>query len=118
MNIMVVAERKRLRPLVNILAEMYPDNIVIPLDDGMSAVQFAFNNPVDMVYTELQTPITGLDVARRVRKERPHTAIYLIADTTDYVSIVARHGYSGYYLNPVSIETLRENNLLAGEETS
>ncbi len=33
--------------------------VVIPLDDGMSAVQFAFNNPVDVIYIELQAlPIT------------------------------------------------------------
>lgn len=114
MNIMVVAEREKLRTLANVLSELYPDDIVIPLDDGMSAVQFAFNNPVDLVYTELQTyPLTGLDVARLVRQKRPSVVIHLIADTADYVSTAARQGCNGYYLTPISVETLQNNNLLA-----
>lgn len=119
MNIMVVAERKKLRPLVNILSELYPDDIVIPLDDGMSAVQFAFNNPVDLVYAELQTPpITGLDVARLVRQKRTGVAIHLIADTADYVRAAARQGCIGYYLTPISAEALQKNNLLTGKGAS
>lgn len=119
MNIMAVAEKERLRPLVNILAELYPDDIIIPLDDGMSAVQFAFNNPVDMVYAYLRTiPITGLDVARLVRKRWSGAEISLIADTEEFINAAARQGCSGYYLMPVSAETLQQNNLLAGREAS
>lgn len=116
MNIMAVAQRERLPSLTNALAKRYPDDMIIPLDDGMSAVQFAFNNPVDMMYAEIQTPpITGLDVARLVRKQRPGVAVCLIADTADYASDAAKQGCTGYYLTPVSVETLQKNNLLAGE---
>lgn len=116
--IMVVAEGKKLRAFVNMLMELYSEleDIVIPLDDGMSAVQFAFHNPVDIVYTELRAPlITGLDVARLIRQKRPGTAIHLIADTRDYIKAAVKNGYDGYYLGPVSVESLRENNLLKNE---
>lgn len=116
MTIMVVAHRKKLRKLMNIILELYPEDIVVPIDDGMSAVQFVFHNPVDMVYTELQgRPLTGFDVGRMVRKERPNVAVCLIADTADYVSDALRQGCNGYYLMPISVETLRKNNLLAGK---
>lgn len=111
--IMVVADEKKLRGFANILNELYPEDIIIPLNDGMSAVQFAFQNPVDMVYTELRAPlITGFDVARLVRKHRPEAAIHLIADTRDYIEAAVKKGYDGYYLGPVSVKTLREDNLL------
>lgn len=111
--IMIVADRKRLRRFADILNELYPEDIIIPLDDGMSAVQFAFQNPVDIVYTELKAPvITGFDVARLVKQKRPKAAVHLIADTRNYLEAAAKEGYDGYYLGPVSVKTLREDNLL------
>lgn len=119
MYIMVVAEVGKLRSLTNIMMELYPQDIIIPLDDGMSAVQFAFNNQVDAVYTELKAPpITGFDVARLVRQKYPDTSIYLIADTADYVGIAAKKDFDGYYVEPVSVEILQKKNLLAGRRTS
>lgn len=118
MLIMVVAEGKKLRAYAKTLMEVYAgqEDIVVPLDDGMSAVQFAFHNPVDIVYTELRGRyITGFDVAQLIHQRSPKVSVHLIADTMEYLGIAAEKGFDGYYLGPVSAETLRENNLLKKE---
>ena len=113
MVIMVVAQRNRLRELMNLILDQYPDDIVVPMDDGMSAVQYAYHNPVDSVYTCLKVPpLNGLFLGHMVQKKYPHVKVNLIADTDEYLNDAMQRGCTGYYMEPVSGESLKNDNLL------
>ncbi|HWR22292.1 MAG TPA: hypothetical protein VN366_02345 [Feifaniaceae bacterium] len=63
--LMVYSDRDDAKSLLRALETVYPGAEIIPHNDGMSAVQYAFNHPVDAVYTYLRMPrISGFDVAR------------------------------------------------------
>lgn len=116
MTIMIVAHKSKLRGLMNVLLEVYPNDIIVPIDDGMSAVQFAYHNPVDKVYAEINTPtVNGFTVGDLIRKERPHAALHLIADSERALQTASCKGFDGYYLNPVSAHSLLAENMLACE---
>lgn len=113
MTIMVIAHKSKLRKLMNIVLELYPDDIVVPIDDGMSAVQFALHNPVECVYTCLQaSPISGLMVGKLLRVKKPDISMHLIADTEQYLPDAVDDNFDGYYTMPVSVESLRRGNLM------
>lgn len=99
--------------LIDSLKELYPGAEIIPDNDGMSAVKYAFNHPVDAVYTYLMMPrISGFDVARLVRKVHPQAKAYLIDYSDKYVSYAEGKNLNGYYITPISAEALRQQNLL------
>ena len=115
MTIMVVAHRSRLRKLLDILLERYPEDIVIPIDDGLSAVQYAYNNPVDLIYACLEVPpINCFTLSQLVHKKCPQVELYLIADTKVYLSDAERAHFKGYYLAPLTVESLKSQNLIMG----
>lgn len=113
MFIMVTAHRKKLRPLMNIILALYPEDIVIPINDSMSSVQFVLHNPVDLIYAHQSTPpVDILSTGRMIHNSCPDIPMYMIADTEKYISQAAESGYSGYFLEPVSAESLQNGNLL------
>lgn len=113
MNILVVFPTNKLQSLVEIISELYPDAHIATDYDGMGGVQYAFNHPVDMVYTGLRVkPLNGFDVARLVWKVHPQAEISLIADTDKYLDRASMANFSGYFLEPVSRDTLLHGNIL------
>ena len=109
----VYSYRDDAQALIGALETLYPDAEIIPDDDGMSAVKYAFNHPVDAVYTYLMMPrINGFDVARLVRKVHPQAEAYLIDYSDKYVPDAAGRNLNGYYLTPISADALRSENLL------
>lgn len=114
MNILVVFPTCKLQTLVNIISELYPDAHIATDYDGMGGVQYAFNHPVDIVYTGLRVPpISGFDVARLVWKVHPQAEISLIADTKAYLKRAAMAHFSGYYIEPIDRKALRQGNFLS-----
>lgn len=113
MFIMVTAHKKKLRRLMNIILALYPEDIVIPINDSMSSVQFVLHNPVDMIYADQTTPpIDILATGGMIHKSCPDIPMYMIADTEKYIADAVENGYSGYFLEPVSVESLQNGNLL------
>ena len=114
MRILLVGRRRVvLEQRAACLRQLYPDAEVVTDGDAMSAVQYAFNHPVDAVYTEVQTkPIGGFDVVRLVRKVHPDALAYLIAETDAYLNRADESRVDGYYLTPTDKETLRSGNIL------
>ena len=78
-----------------LLRRRCPHARVLPMDDGMEAVQYAYSHIADAVYTEgLMPRINGFDVARLVRKFHPESRGYVVSRTDR-----ARwEGLSGCYL--------------------
>lgn len=113
MFIMVIAHKKKLRQLMNIILELYPDDIVIPISDSMSSVQFVLHNPVDLIYADQTTPpIDVLTTGRMIHNSYPNIPMFMIAETDKYMRDSLENGYSGYFLEPVSAESLQCGNLL------
>lgn len=113
MNILVVFPTDKLQSLVDILSELYPDAQIATDYDGMGGVQYAFNHPVDMVYTGLRVkPLNGFDVARLVWKVHPQAEVSLIADTQAYLKRAAEANFSGYFIEPIDRDTLLHGNIL------
>ena len=112
MTILIVDnDRAALFRTADALQSHYPGAEIIPLDDGMEAVQFALNHTVDAVYTEVLLPhITGFDVARLVRRFRPGAAVRIVSGSDAYLSRACSQGLDGYYLKPLD----RAEDLLAG----
>lgn len=82
-----------------LLQARYPGAHVLPIADGMEAVQYAYRHPVDAVYTEVLMPrITGFDVTRLIRKFHPDTKGYVVTRTADHLNRARREGLAGYYL--------------------
>lgn len=112
MKILVVdGDRVELKATASFLREVYPNAEIVATDDGMEAVQYSLNNPVNAVYTEVLMPrISGFDVARLVRKFRPEAAAYVVSGTDEFLD--RAQGLSGYYLKPLTWDTFQRDNLL------
>lgn len=101
------------------LRKEYPDAKIIATGDGMDAVQYSLNFPVDVVYTEVLMPhINGFNVARLVRKFRPEAEAYIVCGTDEFLERAREQGLSGYYLKPLGKIDGRLRNLLADAGTS
>ncbi len=95
------------------IQKAYPEAKITTTDDGMGAVPYSLNNHVDAVYTEAQMPhISGFDVARLVRKFRPNAAVYLVCGTSEYLNMASRQSLCGYYLKPLTEDSLQKDDLL------
>lgn len=113
MNILVVFPTDKLQSLVDMISELYPDAHIATDYDGMGGGQYAFNHPVDVVYTGLRVPpITGFDVARLVRKVYPQARTYLIGDTEKYLKRAATSNFNGYFVEPIDQDTLLHGIIL------
>lgn len=113
MDIIVTAHKEILRSLTDIMLELYPEERVIPIYDSMSAVQYAYYNHVDMVYADISTP--PMDIVHMgglIRKKQPQVRLYMIADSEKYVKIARDCSYDGYYLRPVTAESLKNGNIM------
>lgn len=100
MEIIVVdSDRAALERTAALLRRRCPDARVLPMDDGMEAVQYAYSHIVDAVYTEVLMPrINGFDVARLVRKFHRESRGYVVSRTAAYLDRARWEGLSGCYL--------------------
>lgn len=103
MKILVVdSDRPALKATATYLREKYPNATIIATNDGMDAVQYSLNFPVDAVYTEVLMPhINGFDIARLVRKFRPEAEVFITSGTDVFLERARKQGLSGYYLKPL-----------------
>lgn len=107
-------EKNNLKALIGCLKTIYPGSHIIPFKDAMLSVQYGYNYPVDMIYTNvILHHITGLQVMKLLRKVHPALAVNFVANTDEYTEAAAALGADGYYLTPVSEESLFKGNLLS-----
>lgn len=105
--------RKNLREII----EFRTDCVIVgEAVDGLQAVQLAKEFAPDIALVDISMPgLDGLDAARQIRKESPHTKI-LILTMHDAASLIAKlqeAGVDGYLLKseapkglPLAIESL------------
>ena len=82
MKIIVVDnEPDRLEELVKCLRAAFPNAEITDFTSPSLAVQYSFENPVDLVFAEYYTRrFNGIQVAEGIHHFRPETMIYLVTD--------------------------------------
>lgn len=118
MKILVAdSDRTALNSTVSVLKELYPEATIVSTDDGMKAVQYSLNHPVNAVYTEVLMPhINGFNLAQLVQKFRPDAAAYIVSGTSAFLEQARERGLSGYYLKPLCPADWYSGNLLSGAQ--
>ena len=78
-RILVVDDCPVDRTLIHRLLEKVPDWTVDSVSDGMAALEFLRESPVDLVVTDLQMPdIDGVQLVREIRKDYQHIPVLLV----------------------------------------
>ncbi len=82
---------------------------VIEAQDGLEALEMVASEQVDLVITDLKMPrMDGLDLARRLRIERPELPIIVLTAVSDAASILEMVdvGIDKYLVKPIDIKRL------------
>jgi CheY-like chemotaxis protein len=78
-RILVVDDNPVDRKLMGRLLEKVPDWQVETVSDGIAALEYLVDHPVDLVVTDLQMPeINGVELVRQVRKRYPKIPVLLV----------------------------------------
>lgn len=101
------------KKLIQTKAYLEKRNITaVTFQDPMAAVQYSYNNDVDVVYTEVLLPhITGVDVINLLRKQNAVIRIFFLTDTDQYLHIGKKYSIAGYYIKPL-LEDGQNKNLM------
>lgn len=103
-------EPVRLWELVELLRVTFPDDTVEYTHDPLMAGWFAFNKPVDMLITELDTRrMDGLELSAFIRRNNPDSRVYLIASQEEFdkYAIFDEDNISGRLVRPVTADALQ-----------
>lgn len=97
------------------IQSVYAEADVLAFDDGMDAVQYGFNHPVDAVYSAVMLPhLTGFDVARLLRKQTPGLAAFVFDDSEAYAGRAHREQL-GFFRKPLAEEAVRRFRIETAE---
>ena len=98
-----------LEELVGIVRGILPTSTISSFKDPMLAVKHVYNNPTDIVISEIKTrPVSGFDVLRNLHKIRPEMLVVLLSDEPSHESKALEYGADGFLSQPVKAETLSE----------
>lgn len=94
---------------------------VITAEDGEEALRKLANEDYDVVYADIKMPgISGLEVAERVKAERPWTPVVIVTGygTEESERRAKAAGVAGFLHKPLSPETIEDSaNALAAAAT-
>jgi DNA-binding NarL/FixJ family response regulator len=114
--------RRNLREIIEIKTDCV---IIGEATDGLEAVQLARQFTPDIALVDISMPkLDGLDAARQIRKESPHTKILILTmhDAAPMIAKIQETGVHGYLLKseapkglPLAINSLlRDQPFFAG----
>lgn len=90
------------------IAAVYPEAELQAFTDPMLAIQFAYNNRVDSVYTFINmSRLSGFDLARLLWKKARALPIYYIAQTEELRRDAEAMHAAAYLVEPLTTEKLR-----------
>jgi DNA-binding NarL/FixJ family response regulator len=98
--------RKNLREII----ELKTDCVIVgEAKDGLQAVRLAKEFEPDIAVVDISMPeLDGLDAARQIRKESPHTKILILTmhDAAPIVAAIQQTGVHGYLLKSEASKNL------------
>lgn len=99
---------ENLQNLKSCIEACHPENTVHAFRDPLLAMQYAFNNPVDSVYTVVgMNRMNGFEVARMMRKIQPLASINFVDRSDSYRKDAQRLAVRTYLVEPVTVEQMR-----------
>lgn len=85
--------------------------IVFLAEDGIQALKYITENPVDILITDIKMPhMSGLDLIENAKSISPDIITFIISGYSDfeYAKTAIHYGVSGYLMKPVEEEQLRD----------
>lgn len=85
------------------------------LDNGKDVLEFIQNNPVDLIFMDIQIrgPIDGVELCKQIKTRIKIPVVYLTAfSNKSILDKIATTEYEGYILKPFTIEDLQATTYL------
>lgn len=103
MRIVVVEDEPIiLRGEMDIVRRCAPDADVMGFDSAEEALAFLQEQPVDVVFLDIEMPeMSGVDLARKIKVSQPHTNIIFATAYDQFYQEAFRLRASGYILKPM-----------------
>lgn len=110
MNVVVIDNNiSLLEELVGVVRGIFPGSTISSFKDPMLAVKHVYNNPTDIVISEVKTrPVSGFDVLRNLHKIRPEMLVVLLSDEPSHENKAMEYGADGFLPQPVQAAALSE----------
>lgn len=111
-RVLIVDDQDDMRAGIRAMLAHDPDlRVVADVSDGLLAVRFLRENPVDVVLMDLRMPgVDGVEATRRIRLEHPPEQVRVVVLTTfdqdDVVLAALRAGANGFLSKMVGPEEL------------
>ncbi len=108
----------RLNQLTADLRLVFPGERVIGFTDPLLAAQYGFNNPVDLLFSEINMRgMDGLTLSKGIHKQNGHMRVIFTSDEDEHTQAIEDKIIAGCLTRPVtekSIRILVKNNLHKG----
>jgi DNA-binding NarL/FixJ family response regulator len=109
-TILLADDHQVLREALRLLLEMQADfKVIAETGDGLEAAGLAEKHKPDVLIVDMMMPgLSGLEVARRIKRVAPATKIIVLSmyDTESYVVEALQAGVAGYVLKKSSSQEL------------
>ena len=108
-NILIVDDEQSLREVYRLILKEYYD--VILAADGISAIDYLTNHPVDVVLTNIKMPgIDGIELLKQIKQNWPQIEVIII---TAYASIenaqnATKYGAIDFLTKPATVKEIQE----------
>lgn len=101
MNILVVDDEKHnLEDLKECLTALRPESEIHAFLRGDEALEFSRNVRIDVAFLDIQMPVSGIDIAKELKKIQPLVNIVFCTAYSEYMAEAIRLHASGYVTKP------------------
>ncbi len=102
-------EQDALEVLVSAIEACQPDAEVKGFNSPTEAIEYAEKNQMDIAFLDVRMPgMTGLDVAKRLKKINPKINIIFSTGFSEFASDAFSLHASGYLMKPISTKDVRK----------
>jgi len=106
-TIIVDDEAIMLRKFKRISESIQDIELVGTFEDGVSAIQYMGDHPVDLAFLDIEMPVmNGIELAKKLREIRRDVLIVFLTAYDDYIRECNEIGGDYYLIKPYSQETL------------
>lgn len=114
----VDSDREHLNQLVECIREVLPDAEVRTFTNPLQAVKYAYNHPLNALFTEIPLPVMdGFTLAEMMVKRYPDVEVWFVTGHERYRDYEVAVPWYRYVMKPVTAEGLRaaHTEIKAGE---